>query len=334
MTYALIQLAVFAAKTLIIFLFIFCLLMTVFILAAKSKDKSKGKLIIKNINTKYDEMMKEVLSTTLPKKQFKAFLKEKNAQEKAKQKNDVSLKSIYILNFQGDMKASAVAGLSEEVTTILNIATPQDEVIVKLESAGGFVHSYGLAAAQLMRIRSKGIPLTITIDKIAASGGYLMASVGNKILSAPFAIIGSIGVLIQLPNFHRLLKDNRVDFVQLTAGEYKRTVTMFGENTEAGREKLKQEIEAVHQLFKNLIATYRPHLDVDKVATGEHWLGKQAIDLHLVDEIKVSDEYILERSKDANLYEICYEIKKPLLSKLTAATSLLREKIFAIGKYQ
>jgi len=327
----LIELALFASKTAIIFLFIFGILILFLVLAAKNKDKTKGKLIIKNINKKYATMAEALLAETLQPKQFKLFKKEKHASEKAQLKSKIPPKNIFVLNFQGDMKASAVAGLSEEVTTILNVASPQDEVIVCLESAGGFVHGYGLAAAQLMRLRARQIPLTITIDKIAASGGYLMACVGNKILSAPFAIIGSIGVLVQLPNFNRLLKDNHVDFVQLTAGEYKRTVTMFGENTEAGREKLKEEIEEVHQLFKKLIKENRPHIDIQKVATGEHWLGQQAIDLNLVDEIKTSDDYLLQRSKNANLYEIRYEIKKPFLSKLTSTASLMREKILGAG---
>jgi serine protease SohB len=331
MSPVLIDLALFAAKTIIIFLFIFGVLILFFTLAVKNKDKTKGKLVIKNLNKKYAHMAEGLLAETLPSKLFKLFKKEQNAVEKAKLKSKFPPKNIFVLNFQGDMKASAVAGLSEEITTILNVANPQDEVILCLESAGGFVHGYGLAAAQLMRLRTRQIPLTITIDKIAASGGYLMACIGNKVISAPFAIIGSIGVLVQIPNFNRLLKDNHVDFVQLTAGEYKRTVTMFGENTEAGREKLKQEIEEIHQLFKRLIKENRPHIDIQKVATGEHWLGQQAIDLNLVDEIKTSDDYLLERSKTANLYEIRYEIKKPFLTKLTATASLMREKLFGVG---
>lgn len=324
---ALIQLALFASKTLIIFIFIFGILMLFIALVAKNKDKTKGRLIIKNLNHKYDAMAEELLAETLPKKQFKKFQKEKKTAEKDKEKSETKLKNIFVLNFYGDMKASAVTGLGEEINTILSVSTPNDEVVVRLESGGGFVHSYGLAAAQLSRIRAHRIPLTITIDKIAASGGYLMACVGNKILSSPFAIIGSIGVLMQMPNFHRWLKDNHIDFVQLTAGEYKRTVTMFGENTETGREKMKQELEDAHRLFKNLIKENRPHIDIQKVATGEHWLGQQAIDLNLVDEIKTSDDYLLELSKTANLYEICYEIKKPFLSKLSATASLLWEKI-------
>ena len=236
-----------------------------------------------------------------------------------------------MLDFHGDMRASAVATLREEITAILNVATPGDEVILRLESPGGVVHGYGLAAAQLMRLRTRQIPLTVAVDKIAASGGYMMACVANKILAAPFAIIGSIGVVVQLPNFHRVLKDKHIDFEQHTAGEFKRTITLFGENTEEGREKLQHELEDIHQLFKNLIVEHRQQIDIQKVATGEHWLGQQALGLNLVDEIKTSDDYLLERSKDATLYELCYEVKKPFLSRLSGTASTIREKLLNVG---
>ena len=309
MTDALTTIALFAGKLLILAIFIIAILIAFFALLAKNKDKLKGHLIIKHLNKKYDEAKEALLMETLPKKQFKEFIKEKKQLDKAKKKSDVMTKKIYVLNFHGDMKASAVSSLREEVTAVLSVATPSDEVFLRLDSAGGLVHGYGLAAAQLMRLRTHRIPLTIAIDKIAASGGYMMASVANKIFAAPFAIIGSIGVIVQLPNFHRVLKDKHVDFEQLTAGDYKRTLTMFGENTEVGREKLQHEIEDIHQLFKNLLKENRQQLDIDKVATGEHWLAKQAIELKLVDEIKTSDEYLLERSKDAELFEIMYERK-------------------------
>lgn len=214
---------------------------------------------------------------------------------------------------------------------IKNIAKPEDEVVLRLESPGGIVPGYGLAAAQLMRLRDANIPLTICIDKIAASGGYMMACIGNKVLSAPFAIIGSIGVIVQLPNFHRFLQDKHIDFEQHTAGDYKRTITVFGENTESGREKLRHEIEEVHQLFKNLITQFRNHIDIQKVATGEYWYGQQALSLDLVDEIKTSDDYLLTNSHTAQIYELSYEIKKSFFSKLTASASLAYEKLFSLS---
>jgi serine protease SohB len=331
MSQAFIQLALFAAKAFIIVLLILLVLVVFFMLLVKSKEKLKGHLIIKNLNKKYEETQELCLTETSTKKEFKKFLKDKKAREKEEQKSSTPTKNIYVVNFHGDIKASAVCSLREEVNAILNIVKPNDEVIVRLESAGGVVHGYGLGAAQLLRIRARGIPLIVTVDKVAASGGYLMACVANKILSAPFAIIGSIGVIVQMPNFHQVLKDKHVEFEQLTAGEYKRTITLFGKNTEEGREKLQEEIEDIHELFKNLIVEHRQDLDIKKVATGEHWLGQQALELKLVDEIKTSDDYLLERSKDAKLYEIAYEVKKPFLSKLSAATHMLWEKLYTLG---
>lgn len=330
MSQALLQLALFAAKALIIFILISAILIVFFILLAKSKEKIKGRLLIKNLNKKYAEITETLFAETLSKKAFKLFIKDKKETEKDQQKSDKKKKNIYVLNFNGDIKASAVTALSEEINAILCIATSTDEVVVRLESAGGVVHGYGLAAAQLMRIRAKQVPLTIAIDKIAASGGYLMACVANKIYSAPFAIIGSIGVIVQLPNFHRVLKQNNIDFEQHTAGEFKRTITLFGENTSEGRQKLQHEIEDIHHLFKNLIAEHRQQIDLQKVSTGEHWLGQQALSLNLVDEIKTSDDYLLEQSKEANVYEIHYESKKSFLSKFSASAHLLQEKLFGL----
>lgn len=331
MTDLLLQLGLFTAKSLIIVAMILIVLIAFFVIAAKSKEKTKGRLLIKNLNQRYDETKEILLAETLTKKEFKQFLKEKKAQEKEKLKSTAPLKNIFVLHFNGDIKASAVSSLSEEITAVLNIATPKDEVVICLESAGGVVNGYGLAAAQLMRIRARQIPLTVVIDKIAASGGYMMACVANKILSAPFAIIGSIGVIVQLPNFNRLLKDKHIDFEMHTAGEFKRTITLFGENTEEGREKLQHEIEDIHGLFKNLIQKHRQQLDIQQVATGEHWLGEQALGLKLVDEIRTSDDYLFEESKRARLFEISYEVKKPLLARLSSGASLLREKLFGFS---
>lgn len=318
---ALIELSLFTGKAVILFLLFFGIFITFFGLLSKAKEKMKGKLTIKDLNQKYFETTEAIQEVTLSKKELKVLGKQKKADAKAEKKSTTPPKRIYVLNFNGDIRASAVSNLSEEVTAVLNVANPNDEVVLRLESPGGMVHGYGLAAAQLMRLRAHNIPLTVTVDKIAASGGYLMACVANRILAAPFAIIGSIGVVVQLPNFHRLLKDKHIDFEQHTAGEFKRTITMFGENTPEAREKLQEEIEDIHQLFKNLITENRKQVDIQKVSTGEHWLALQAIDLQLVDEIKTSDEYLLERSKDAHLYEICYEVKKPFLSRLSASAS-------------
>jgi len=326
---ALLELGLFASKSLIILFIILAILIVFFMLLAKGKEKIKGRLTVKNLNEKYKENKETLLLETVDAAAYKKILKDKKKAEKAakKAKTQPESKKIYVLNFQGDMKASAVSALREEITTILSVATPNDEIILRLESPGGMVHGYGLAAAQLMRIRARNIPLTVTIDRVAASGGYMMACIANKILCSPFAIVGSIGVIVQLPNFHRLLKDKHIDFEQQTAGEFKRTLTIFGENTEEGRQKLQQEIEDIHQLFKNLIVEYRPKIDIQQVATGEHWLGQQALAFNLVDEIKTSDEYLFEKSTTGKLFEVCYEIKKPLSNRLFAGASVWIENL-------
>jgi serine protease SohB len=320
----LMQLLVFSAKAIILVTMILICLIGIVGILSKGKEKMQGNITIKNINKKYREIQETILAEILPKSQFKKHLKQYQATEKVKAKTELTapLKKVFVLNFNGDIKATAVNALREEITAVLNVASTQDEVVVRLESGGGMVHAYGLAAAQLTRVRDRGIPLTVTVDKVAASGGYLMASVANKILAAPFAIIGSIGVIVQIPNFHRVLKDKHIDFEQLTAGDFKRTLTMFGPNTEEGREKLQTEIEEVHQLFKNSIHQYRTQVDIKRVSTGEHWLGTQAFDLRLVDEIKTSDDYLLTLSQTAHIYELNYQVKKSFASKILGAASL------------
>lgn len=318
-------LGLFTAKALVVLIITLVLLVGILMLIASAKQKSGGRLSITNLNEKMEATKSALLAETLPKKAYKAYLKEKKKADKAKIEDASEHASVYVLNFAGDLKASAVDALREEITAILSIAKPNDEVVLTIESGGGVVHGYGLAAAQLMRLRDANIKLTVIIDKIAASGGYLMACVANQILAAPFAIIGSIGVIVQLPNFHRLLQDKHIDFEMQTAGEYKRTITVFGENTDAGREKLKEELEDIHAQFKQLIATHRPTLNIEQVATGEHWLGEHALKLNLVDALQTSDAYLLTRSKAATVYALSFETKKPFLAKLmgSAANALI-----------
>ena len=210
--------------------------------------------------------------------------------------------------------------MREEITAILAVAMEGDEVLLRLETGGGMVHGYGLASSQLDRLKSAGIKLTISVDKVAASGGYMMACVADKIISAPFAVVGSIGVIAQLPNFNKLLKKNNIDFEQITAGEFKRTLTMFGENTDKAREKFQAEIEETHELFKGFIEVHRPALELEKVATGEHWFGKQALDLGLVDEIGTSDDFITHACKDREVLNVRYVQRKKLSEKIAGAT--------------
>ena len=235
---------------------------------------------------------------------------------------------VYVLDFRGDLRALAVSKLRQEITAVLSMAQTSDEVVVRLESAGGMVHAYGLASSQLQRVKDHGIGLTVCVDKVAASGGYMMACVADRIVAAPFAVLGSIGVLAQLPNFHRLLKKNDIDFELFTAGEYKRTVTMFGENTDKGREKFSEELEETHDLFKNFVSVNRPALDIAKVATGEVWYGQQALDEGLIDELATSDAFVQERLKDWDVYEVKFVHKKNWQEKLGLATEGALEKSF------
>ena len=224
------------------------------------------------------------------------------------------------------MEAKEVASLREEVTAVLTMATEQDEVLVRVESGGGVVHGYGLCASQLQRLRDRGLHLTVAIDKVAASGGYMMACVAQHIIAAPFAIVGSIGVVAQLPNFHRLLQKHDIDYEQHTAGQYKRTLTLFGENDEAGRQKFREELESVHQQFRSFVSRHRPRIQLDKVATGEHWLANEALHLDLVDELRTSDDYLLDNYARKQVVKVQYKLHKGLTERLGHQTAQLLDQ--------
>ena len=279
-----------------------------------SKEFEENSKILSNFHLSEDELKE---AEKAEKKAEKAKAKSLKAQRKKGEDTESERKpSLYVLHFKGDISASETAVLREEISAIVQVAKPNDEVLLCLESPGGVVHGYGLAASQLMRLKQHNIKLTVAVDKVAASGGYMMACVADKIVSAPFAIIGSIGVVAQIPNIHRLLKKHDVDVDVMTAGEYKRTVTMLGENTEKGKQKFQQELEETHQLFKQFVSQNRPHLDVEQVATGEHWFGQQALNLNLVDEIMTSDDLLLKAMKEKQLIGVKYVVKKSLLQKV------------------
>ena len=282
-----------------------------FVAASKKSNTSEG-LEIENLNEKYKGLSDSLNKAVMEKDEWKKKQKSEKAIAKKNKKKKTRKPKAYILDFIGDIKASAVPSLREEVTAILDIAKRNDQIVLRLDNHGGVVHEHGLAASQLARIRQKKIHLTVVVDKVAASGGYLMASVANKIYAAPFAILGSIGVIAQLPNFNRLLDNYGVDFEQITAGQYKRNVTMFGKNTDEDREKLKDQLEEIHELFKSSVNEYRPQLDLERVATGEHWYGSKALELGLIDEIKTSDELLIEMAKKYEIFSVKLKIKKPL----------------------
>lgn len=287
--------------------------------SGKSKQRKGGNLTISKLNEGYQAMKSELSKQLFDKKTLKQQQKALKKQKKEEQKQKVDQeekKRIYVIDFDGDMKASAVQSMREEITAILSVATAKDEVVVRLESPGGVVHGYGLAASQMQRIKDKGIPLTVTVDKVAASGGYMMACVADKIVAAPFAILGSIGVVAQVPNIHRLLERNTIDVELHTAGKYKRTLTMLGENTDEGREKFKQDLEDTHELFKRFVSTNRPVLDIETIATGETWYGSEAVENKLADSVMTSDAYLEQFYADYDVLQVSYRETKGLTERI------------------
>ncbi len=303
-------------------------------------EQHEGHIEVRDLNEKYRHIGDSIQHMVVEPDELKALKKaqkkaDKQLAKQARKKSGKSAESagerrkrLYVLNFEGDLKASAVDNLREEISAVLPQIVAGDEMLVKVESPGGLVHSYGLAASQLRRIRDAEVPLTIAVDKVAASGGYMMACVANQIVAAPFAVLGSIGVLAQLPNFHRLLQKNNIDFELFTAGEYKRTVTMFGENTDKGREKFLEDIEGTHELFKDFVSSNRPGLDMARVATGEVWYGSKALEVGLVDALQTSDAFVQQRLADWDVFEVKFVHKKNWQEKLGMAAEGALEKAF------
>lgn len=314
------QLGLFAGKAFLIVLSITFIL--IIFVSVAYRMKAKHELEVEVLNEKYDDLSDLIKQGTYSKDELK---NEKKLTKKLKKKEETRQRA-FVIDFEGDIKASSVSALREEVSSILKIAKKNDQVIVRLESPGGMVHGYGLAASQLKRFREHGIRLVACVDKVAASGGYLMACTAEKILAAPFAIVGSVGVLAQVPNFNRLLKKHDIDYQEITSGEFKRTISLLGEITPEGRKKFQEEIVDTHALFKEFVAQCRPQVDVQKIGTGEHWFGLRALELKLIDEIKTSDEYIMGLLDTHQVIRICYEAKKKLSEKIASAFSLAVRK--------
>ena len=291
----------------------------------EARGQGAEHLEVEPLNERYRRLRDAVAAEVLDADALKRERKQREREDKQRRranKTETARRRIFVLDFDGDLQASAVTELREEITAVLQLLRKEDEVLVRLESEGGLVHGYGLAASQLKRLRDRGFPLTVAIDKVAASGGYLMACVADRILAAPFAIVGSIGVVAQLPNLHRLLQKHEIDVELHTAGEYKRTLTVFGENTEAARAKFRAELDDTHALFKQFVQEHRPQVPIDQTATGEHWFGTRSLALKLVDELCTSDDYLLQRADHADLYAVRFKRRKPLSERLHL--SLLR----------
>jgi serine protease SohB len=292
--------------------------------AAKKQHEPDG-MTVENLTKSARQRGEAIRRTLLGRREARRLSKQrKKAESEGEGADKPDRRRLFVLDFKGDIRATATAALREEISAVIEVSRSGDSVLLRLENAGGAVHEHGLAASQLLRLRARGIPLVIAVDKVAASGGYLMASAADRIIAAPFAIIGSIGVVAQLPNFHRLLEAKGVDFEQLTAGRYKRTLTLFGKNTDEGREKLQEELAEVHELFKRQLHELRPGLDLERIATGEHWYGTRALELGLIDEIGTSDDYLLEAAASAELYRLSYRRQRKLVERvLQGAEGLL-----------
>jgi serine protease SohB len=303
------------------------LLLLVVLVVASRRGGQAGGLVVEHMNKRFEDAADALKRTVVGKERFKkdakARAKERKRERRAREKQHADRPRLFVLDFKGDLRASATASLREEVSAVLAVAASYDQVLLRLENPGGTVHEHGLAASQLVRVRERGLRLLVAVDKVAASGGYLMACVADHLIAAPFAIVGSIGVVAQLPNFNRLLEEKGVDFEQLTAGRYKRTLSLFGKNTDEGRAKLQEEIEIVHDLFKNQIKSYRPQVDVEAVATGEYWHGLRAMELKLVDEIRTSDDFLLAAAKERDLYHVSYKRRRTLPERLFAGVQSL-----------
>lgn len=297
------------------------------------RQASRGNIVVTHLNREFDRMRDTLRQQVYDRFTFKLMKKmekkkrKAEQQEKKKQAGDQKRgKSVFVINFKGDIAATQIESLRQEVSTVLSLAGREDQVILRLDSPGGLVNAYGLAASQLQRIRQREIPLTVCVDKMAASGGYMMACLADRLVAAPFAVLGSIGVLMQVPNFHRVLKNHDVEYEMITAGEFKRTLTLFGETTQKARNKVQEDVEEIHSLFKHWVSEYRPVLDIDAVATGETWFGSQALENRLADEIGTSDDIIMKACEEAEVYEVRYEVRKNLGEKIGKSASTVLEK--------
>ena len=336
------EIGLFLAEAVILVTAIIVVILAIAAASQRRKGGEESYIEVRRLNDRYTAFHDAVRSFTehaetrkvrekAEKKSAKAEQKQARQQAKEEAGNEDGKQGdgrLFVLRFQGDIRASETESLREEISAIAPELREGDEVLMCLESPGGMVHSYGLAASQLQRIRATGASLTVAVDKVAASGGYMMACVADRIISAPFAVIGSIGVVAQLPNFHRLLKKNDVDFELLTAGKYKRTLTMFGENTDDGRAKFVEDLEDTYDLFKDFVVLNRPVVDIEAVATGEIWYGQRALDQNLVDELSTSDAYLQTRLREIEAFEVRYVPKKSWQEKFGMAAEAGIERTF------
>lgn len=328
MTELLLEVGAFTLKSLVLGLVIFGGLLA--IIAASLKQKKSGKEIeVQNLSEKSKKRQLQIKAKLLPAAEFKKTLKsEQKKMKKERKSRDHHKPRLFVLEFEGDVRATQTEELREQITSLLSVSDPStDQVLVTIESPGGMVHGYGLGAAQLLRIRDKGIRLVAAVDKVAASGGYLMASVANEIIAAPFAVVGSIGVIAQVPNLNRLLKKHDIDYEEVTSGKYKRSVSFLGEITPDGRRHFEKKIEGTHDLFKQFVKDLRPQLNLEEVANGDHWYGKEAVALGLVDRLQTSDDFISQFIESHQVIKLTSPEKKNLVQKVSQAAEQSLERV-------
>ena len=334
---ALIEYGLFLAKAVTIVVAIIFVIAAILSLRQRRHTPPEGEIEVTDLGDRFKRFEEDLRDAVMDDDELKAWHKAEQRRDKEERKerhkrhkrgeDDEAPKRIFVLDFDGDVQASAVDNLREEISAVLTLATADDQVLVRLDSSGGMVHSYGLAASQLLRIRNAGLPLTVAVDGVAASGGYMMACVASTIIAAPFAIIGSIGVMAQMPNFHRLLKKHDIDVELHTAGEFKRTLTVFGENTEKGRRKFLDELEETHVLFKQFVVGNRPQVDIDNIATGEIWYGLQALEKQLIDAVQTSDEFLMAQRDERDLFLVRYVEKRPWQEKLGLVAEMSIDRV-------
>lgn len=295
---------------------------------SRRRAKDPGRIKVADVNHRFETAGDRIEAARLPRKAVRHLARQRSAERKTRQQKAETAPCVYLVEFKGDLRASGFVALREEISAILQAARPGDEVLLRLESPGGMVNRYGLAAAQLMRLRDAGLPLTVMVDTVAASGGYLMAATADRIVASPFALVGSIGVIAQIPNFHRWLRARDIDWEQFTAGRYKRTVTVFGENTDEDRAKLREELEEIHAHFRDFVQARRPRLDMQQVGTGEAWLGSKALALGLVDEVATSDEIIRAACRRSQVLHVRHERTAALTERLRMSVQAVWDGIW------
>jgi len=317
-TEMLLNVGAFSLKSLVLGLVVFGGLLMVISAAMKAKAHEK-ELEVEDLSEKSKKQTLTIQARILPPKDFKKLLKKEKKSLKDEKKHHDKPK-LFVLSFKGDMKASQVDQLRTQVSSVIEVSNPQkDQVLVCIESPGGMVHGYGLAAAQLKRMREKGLHVVAAVDQVAASGGYLMAAVAHEIIAAPFAVVGSIGVVAQVPNIHRLLKKHDVDYEEVTSGKFKRSISYLGKITDEGREHFEKKIGDTHELFKSFVKESRPQLDLEEVGNGDHWYGSEALKLGLIDRIQTSDDFIMESLHSKHVIQIKTPESKNLVKKFASA---------------